>query len=196
MPSYSFFALILLGAVQAIRQVASAVPRPSEAAERKMISEFAVLAIEHYEIRGETLEELNLEMRAKGQGGNAHTTGRINYDFVCQGSGGLYAIKPTGSTCIAKIRMPRWYGVERASTSDKAVWKTYYDKLLGHEMGHVAICADTAKKVLNALESMPTAPTCDGIYQDARRRATKIIESMQSRQEKYDGDSDSGRREY
>jgi predicted secreted Zn-dependent protease len=78
----------------------------------------------------------------------------------------------------------------------KAVWKTYYDKLLGHELGHVAICADTAKRVRNALESMPTAPKCDGIHQGARRRATKVIENMQSKQEKYDSDSEGGRREY
>ncbi len=157
--------------------------------ERRLLADFAVIGVEHYEIRGDSPEELNLEMHAKGQGANGMTTAKVKYDFMCQGGGDTYAIRSISSKCMAKMRLPKWYGVDNASPEFKEIWNKYYSALRTHEMGHVLICAKTAKQVKDALESIPSASMCTGISQLADESAEKAVSDMPGKQEQYDADT-------
>jgi predicted secreted Zn-dependent protease len=165
----------------------------STEAGRKLIADFAIVAVQHYEIRGATVQDLNIEMRAKGHGGEgASMSSKVKYDFKCQSSDGDNAIRSISSTCFANLRLPKWYGIDSASPQMKETWKAYYDKVKTHEMGHVAICASSAKSVREALESIPNAANCSAIYKLASARAETIIGNMRKRNQQYDTDSHNG----
>lgn len=164
----------------------------STEAGRKLIADFAIVAVQHYEIRGATAQDLNIEMRAKGHGRGASMSSNVKYDFTCQSSDGGDAIRSISSTCFATLRLPKWYGFDSASPQLRETWKAYFEQVKTHEMGHVAICASSAKSVREALESVPNATDCTSIYKTARARAEKIIGNMRKRNQLYDTDSQTG----
>lgn len=158
---------------------------PLSDADKKLVADFAVVSTDHSEIRGQTLRELVVEMRSKGHDGRPGTiNAKVNYDYLCQRVEQGYGFRGITATCIAKVRLPKWYGRDTAARSLQDSWDSFYQGLRNHELGHVAICAEAAKKVRIAVASVPDAGTCD--FNLAKSKAERVIAQMWDQHREYD----------
>ncbi|WP_171160578.1 DUF922 domain-containing protein [Usitatibacter palustris] len=144
------------------------------------------ISIEHYEIRGATLDDIRRELDAKGHGGAGSTSGEVTYRFNSARRDGECTITEVRAFCVAKVRLPRWHDVAKTPREVQAFWAKAYDKLKAHEMGHVRICTDIAVDVEKALWAAPKSMHCPAVNEGARKRADSVVREMNERQRAFD----------
>jgi predicted secreted Zn-dependent protease len=158
---------------------------PLSDSEKKLVAEFAIVSTEHYEIRGQSLKDLVTEMRSKGHDGRPGTiNAKVTYDYLCQRVEKGYGFRGITATCMAKMRLPKWYGRDTAAQPLQESWDAFYKGLRNHELGHVAICAEAARKVRVAVGTVPDSNNCD--FDLAKSKAEGVIAEMWERHRKYD----------
>ena len=155
-------------------------------ARKPTIEPLVTTAVEHYEIRGGSFDDLRRELDAKGHGAAGTTTGSVTYRFKSEKSDGKCKIQDVRAECSAKIRLPRWYDMNKAPIPMQEFWIQAYSKLRKHEMGHVDICVEVAKDVEKALWATPVSQHCPHVNQEARARADAVVRGMNARQLAYD----------
>lgn len=161
--------------------------RPARALNGAEIAPLVTTAIERYEIRGESFEDLKREFAAKGRHGYAGSTmAEVTYRFKSQKSDGECRVTEVRASCDARIKLPNWLNLPKAPAPMQERWKLAFDDLKKHEQGHVKICAEVAKDVERALWATPVGNDCYLVDLNARNRATKIIATMNDLQAAYD----------
>ena len=75
------------------------------------IDPLVTTAIEHFEIRGETLSDLKIELAAKGRGASGITSGTVTYRFRSKIVEGICQIEEVRASCSTKVRLPRWENI-------------------------------------------------------------------------------------
>ena len=157
----------------------------------------AAMEVEHYDIRGTTWEELVRQIDSKGpegSWGNAHTT--IQYKFqMTQPAGGACAVTSVQTDANAKVSLPRWVNRSDGSASLQETWDSAYRSLELHERGHVQINLDGTRELERALKAVSPQATCDETKKQAHQVADRILSAVAQRQDKYDADTDHGRRQ-
>jgi predicted secreted Zn-dependent protease len=157
----------------------------------------APMVVEHYDIRGTTWEELKRQIDStgpEGSWGNANT--RIQYKFqMTQPAGGPCAVTSVQVEANAKVSLPRWVNRNEGSASLQETWDSAYRALELHERGHVQINVDGKLELERALKAVSAQPTCDETKKVAHQVADRIISDVAQRQDKYDADTDHGRRQ-
>jgi predicted secreted Zn-dependent protease len=177
--------LTLLGAPMQVNGQAG-IPPINQFTRKLAIDPVVITTIEHYEIRGSSFDELRLELNAKGRGADGTTRGLVTYQFNSEKNDGRCEVRDVRAQCTAKIRLPRWHDMKKAPEPMQEYWKTAYNKLKKHEMGHVDICVDIAKSVEKVLWSTPGNQHCPTVNEEARIRADAVVAGMNARQLAYD----------
>ena len=182
MSSYFLLWLLLLLSIQLGAQENAG----SKNDNLRRIDPLVTTTIEHYEIRGTSFDDIRQELDAKGHGGAGSTTGEVTYRFKSRKRDGTCEILEVRASCTTKVRLPRWYGVEKTSAQVQAIWNEAYKKLRKHEMGHVQICIEVAKEVEKALWATPASNDCADVDQEARARANVLVRGMNAKQLAFD----------
>lgn len=161
--------------------------RPARAPNGTEIAPLVTTAIERYEIRGESFEDLKREFAAKGRHGYAGSTmAEVTYRFKSQKGDGECRVTEVRASCDSRIKLPNWLNLPKAPAPMQARWKVAFDDLKKHEQGHVNICVEVAKEVERALWATPVGNDCYLVDLNARNRAAKIIATMNDLQTAYD----------
>lgn len=158
----------------------------NQVASNPKIDPLVYTTVEHYEIRGDSFDDLRRELNGKGHGGDGTTTGIVTYRFNSEKSDGQCEIRSVRAQCNAKVRLPRWHDMSKVPLPMQEYWTQVYNKLKKHEMGHVDICADIARAVEKALWSTPANQHCYFVDDIARKRADAAVAGMNARQLAYD----------
>jgi predicted secreted Zn-dependent protease len=152
-------------------------------------------SIEHFEIRANSVQELRAEFDGKFNGAMAHTFGRVRYRFETERRDGMCRVTTFRAQCDAKIRLPRWYDVDKAPKELQDWWKKAYEGLREHEFVHADICLQVARDTEWAARKIQPKQFCGSLSEEVERAADSVIASMDRRQREYDRITDHGRKQ-
>ena len=112
---------------------------------------------------------------------SATTTWMPRYSYTTTGGELSEAVVTVGS----RIRVPVWTGYAAASEAEQHEWDRFYETLLAHERGHVAL---VARHLCNIDERM-VGQSEDG----ARRTWNAALDALRTASDAYDAETDHGR---
>ncbi len=92
------------------------------------------------------------------------------------------------------ITLPKWVGYGNAGSRDKREWDRFYQILVAHENGHKALAVEAGEKVEQEILSMGPKENCTLLKRAANRLGQKIIEEYNARSERYDRETDHGKK--
>ena len=132
---------------------------------------------EHYDIMGESGDDLLAEMKLKNEtkgGYFAHT--RYNYKNKC---------KELNKTC--KVRLPRWTEFTGSANAVlKQKWEKFYVALVAHEQGHVDIFNEGMKNAAETAEDLACTK--------ATKHFSAEFKKITARQKAFDAETDHGKK--
>lgn len=154
--------------------------------------------VTEYVVKGNTIPELVRAMRERGQefegrrfAGVAQS--RMNWRYEYERQVTRCAFKDVTVNVVSQVDMPRW---ERDSTADPRVvawWDAMEKQLFEHEVGHILISRDGARRVREATRLL-TGGSCDELGVRANQIARDLLAKSRDEQAEYDRRTSHGTR--
>lgn len=125
------------------------------------LRESASLEIRHYDVHGQSLDEVMRQINSKGpQGYHGMATWRIDLRYESRREGAACRIVSLELKNQGSILMPRWVEAGQARRDLGMQWDRYYAALKRHEDGHIATSTEFQTRVRQEVMSLAPQP-CD-----------------------------------
>jgi predicted secreted Zn-dependent protease len=150
----------------------------------------------YYDVTGTSVSELRDAIRRlgpqeQGQAADALTVWDLEWTYAEQRSGESCTLRDVRVTLNVTMTLPRWNPPADAPTGLLASWRTYLDHVKIHEAGHRVIAEQYAHRLLTALTGLRAA-SCDAVWDEASRTATRVNAEGQGRNRAYDVETKNG----
>lgn len=116
----------------------------------------------------------------------------IQWGYRYQNQSGGCRIAQADITLDTQVLMPRLNPNQSFDSSITSAFKTYYDSLLHHEMGHLTHGILAANEVASALLNTPATSSCRTTGNNANRAADAIIQKYNRADQQYDRETQHG----
>jgi predicted secreted Zn-dependent protease len=132
-----------------------------------------------YEVPGERLVDAAEVIARSGESGETHWLPR--YTYTTTGD----EVSDAAVTVGTRIRMPRWTGYTGALAAEQREWDRFYEALLAHERGHLALVVEHLCNIDQRMVGQSEAGA-RGTWQDA-------LDALRAASDAYDAETDHGR---
>jgi predicted secreted Zn-dependent protease len=163
-------------------------------------SRLAVIRTEStYVVTGRTAGDLSRAFRTIGPLGNdgkrfaARTDWNIKWDYRYARRNRRIAIESFKVTLTVQMILPEWRPPADADRRMREEWTRYIENLSRHEEGHADIALESARKVIQTLDSFPAARTGAELRDSANAACHALIEECRQRNTAYDDATRHGR---
>jgi len=152
--------------------------------------------IKKYNVSGDSVEQLVVDLDAKGvEGGWGHTRYDWQYTFTSKETDSQFKVATVNVTTKVVITMPNWPGYSSAGACLKASWDGMYKSLRNHENGHVERGKGVAAELKAALLAVPPQGSGEDLQAELESAASNVVAANKTIQDKYDTDTDHGRKD-
>jgi predicted secreted Zn-dependent protease len=158
-------------------------------------------SIEYFSIEGDTSRELSAEIDAKGPVGDnglrsdGYTRWFINWRFDMQSDATGCTASRIVVDLAVRMTLPRWQPPRSADPALVTRWNRYLSALRIHEDGHRFRAEAAAGDVRRALQRERGAADCRTLENRLNARANALLDELRTRQDAYDRETQSGRKQ-
>jgi predicted secreted Zn-dependent protease len=158
-------------------------------------------AIDYFDVHGASSRELDAEIAAKGPVGenglrsDGYTRWHIDWRFDMTSDGTRCMAQNITVDLDIRMTLPRWERPRSASPALVERWDKYLAALRLHEDGHRYRAEAAAADVRRTLQRERTARDCRALEHRLNSLANSLLDELRRRQEDYDRETESGRRQ-
>jgi predicted secreted Zn-dependent protease len=195
---------LLSGAARAALAVAAACSSPRPATPptplRPAAAATAALTIDaherFYDVTGATVAELRDAMRRLGpRGSDGHgdavTVWNLEWTYGEGRPADGCALRDVRVTLAVTVTLPRWDPPRDAPRRLVDSWRRFLERVQVHEGGHRAIAERYARRLAAALTAL-RAPTCEAVWDEAKRTGARVVEEGRAANRAYDVETKHG----
>lgn len=144
-----------------------------------------------YSVSGATLRELwSAQAQQRPWKSNAafaaRTQWKMTWKFSAAADGDRYRIREFALTTEVTMTLPRWRPPPDADTNVVTHWTRYYQALITHELGHVAIARQAATELRRQVDNLASA----GSGAELRNRIQQTVNATQELYRRRERDYD------
>jgi predicted secreted Zn-dependent protease len=187
-----FFALQLLSLVMTFLGAIAGESVPSAKAHYKLNEPDTAVKKTTYKITGNSVQELKAHMNELGpvdknkRHHDAYTTWYVTWNFDCGNFGSASRAERIRVKVEVKYIFPKWEPPGNAPAELVKKWNVYTAALQKHEDGHRDIGLQAAREILDKLESLPSALSCQEVGRAVNETGQKILNLHRQTEVKYD----------
>ncbi|GBG02494.1 hypothetical protein AZSI13_18210 [Azospira sp. I13] len=130
-------------------------------------------------------------IRQNGEVFHGHTRWNVRWDYRWRfDTQGRCTITSVNTRLESVITLPR------LSTADPQVerqFAAYLEPLRRHELGHVQVGRNAARRIDQAIQNLPTMSSCELLSATANQRGSALIEEAKREELQYDQETGHGR---
>ena len=148
--------------------------------------------IDLYEIEGNSLADLRLELAAKGPVGKdgvrhqGYTTWNVSWRFKTRSVGTTCEILDLSTSIESNISMPTWNPSPNVSAELVERWNAYRSALEAHEQGHHEFALNSADEIKRELGNLRGNVGCSQLVEQLNTQGREIIEKQVRLEREYD----------
>lgn len=154
---------------------------------------------EHYQVEGDTVEELSEAMKLSAPPKMGENFGSTKWNVIWK-----YESAPGAAGCSvtsSKVKLevvfylPEWKGASSGDKKTRKKWEKFMKKLQRHEDGHKKIGIEAARKIEKLLNQSGTFQTCREVNDAVNRAAQAVMAEKQAEEVQYDARTQHGLRQ-
>ncbi|HEX9879059.1 MAG TPA: DUF922 domain-containing protein [Candidatus Binatia bacterium] len=154
----------------------------------------------YYDVAGRNLEEIRKELDLKSpvrhgdERFHANTSWSVTWNMRWMAKAFSCEVTDVTAQVDITVTLPRWPGLEDAPREAGEEWHRYYGVLVEHENGHRDLAIEAGKKIEEGIRRMGARENCATMKSDANRIGRGIVRTYEALSEKYDEETDHGRK--
>ncbi len=150
-----------------------------------------VIKTNYYAVTGSSIRELQISQRERRPWKTnflyfARTDWEVKYRFRYRRMDDGYRVEQFSVNTEAEMTLPRWVPPPGVDAAVVERWKRYYQALLAHELGHVAIARSATVAVRRQVETLGSCDAAAELRDTLRRAVHLLLDKYKRRDRNYD----------